>query len=175
MNDRVSANEALRYRRLSFYAEDVERFNEMLANFLRKANASCALLIDKEGHTVAKQGFVEKIDTQSLAALVAGSFASTRQVAKILGEPEFSVLFHQGANQNIHVTLVGDRTLQVSVFPQNVKTGMIQVLSKELAEQVLGLLNSIENRSEDEAPQETLSDNFSDDMKDQLDNLFGDL
>ncbi len=175
MNDNVSANEALRYRRLSFYAEDVERFNQVLSNYLGKANATCALLIDKEGHTVAKQGFLDKLDTQSLAALVAGSFASTRQVAKILGEPEFNVLFHQGSNQNIHITLVGERTLQVSVFSKNVKTGMIQVLSKELAEQVLNILTEIENRSEEDKPQEKLSETFSEDIKDQLDNLFGDL
>lgn len=175
MNDNVSANEALRYRRLSFYAEDVERFNHILAHYLTKANATCALLIDKEGHTVAKQGFLDKLDTQSLAALVAGSFASTRQVAKLLGEPEFNVLFHQGSNQNIHITLVGERTLQVSVFSKNVKTGMIQVLSKELAEQVQTLLNEIENRAEGDGPKEELSETFSEDIKDQLDNLFGDL
>ncbi len=175
MSDEVSANEALRYRRLSFYAEDVERFNEVLANYLRKANASCALLIDKEGHTVAKQGFLDKLDTQSLAALVAGSFASTRQVAKILGEPEFNVLYHQGSTQNIHITLVGERTLQVSVFNKNVKTGMIQVLSKELAEQIKTLLDEIENRKPEDAPQEELAETFTEDIKDQLDNLFGDL
>lgn len=175
MSNDVSDNEALRYRRLSFYAEDVERFNEVLSNYLRKANASCALLIDKEGHTVAKQGFLDNLDTQSLAALVAGSFASTRQVAKLLGEPEFNVLYHQGSTQNIHITLVGERTLQVSVFNKNVKTGMIQVLSKELAEQIKVLLDDIENRKPEDGPHEELAENFTEDIKDQLDNLFGDL
>lgn len=175
MEEHVSENEALRYRRLSFYAEDIDRFNEVLANYLRKANATCALLIDKEGHTVAKQGFVDNIDTTSLAALVAGSFASTREVAKILGEPEFNVLFHQGSTQNIHITLVGERTLQVSVFSSNVKTGMIQVLSKELAGHVKLLLDNIANRAPEDQPTEELDSNFSDDMKDHLDDLFGDL
>lgn len=174
---RISENEALRYRRLAFYSEDIERFNEAMSAFNKKSSARCVLLIDKDGHAVAKQGFLQDMDSASLAALVAGSFASTREVAKQLGEPLFNVQFHQGESQSIHIRLVGDRTLQVSVFDSAVKPGMVQVYTKDLAGKIEEILTSIEKRQEeggnDDGP--TLDEGFSNEMKSHLDDLFGDL
>ena len=171
----TSENQAMRYRRLAFYSEDVERLNEQLNNFVKKSNAVCALLIDKEGHMVAKQGFIERIDTQALAALVAGSYASTREVAKLLGESEFSILFHQGQDHSILLLLIGDRTLQVTVFSSATKQGLIQVMSTELAQKIGGILDEIANRSEAEVKTENLESGYSDEMNQKLDDLFGDL
>lgn len=171
----INENQAMRYRRLAFYSEDVERLNEALAAFVKKADAVCALLIDKEGHMVAKQGFVDRIDTQALAALVAGSFASTREVAKLLGEVEFSVLFHQGAQHSILLLLIGDRTLQVTVFSSSAKQGLIQVMSNELAQKVGIVLTEIAERPETSERQEQLDSDFSAGINEKLDDLFGDL
>ena len=172
----VSDNDALRLRRLVFYAADIDRINAVLLAFVKKANAQSALVIDKEGHMVARQGFFKQ-DTSALSALVSGSFASTREVARLLGEPEFRVLFHQGQGQSIHITLLGERTLCVIVFSSAIKAGMIQVLCKELAVQLEAILNEAAKRKpEDQEKQnEGLGKNFSDEMKNQLDALFGNL
>lgn len=173
---RISENEALKYRRLAFYADDIERLNNLLSTGVKKSSAICILLIDKDGHLVAKQGFMQKIDSASLSALVAGSFASTAQVAKLLDEDGFDVLFHQGSSKSIHIRLVGERTLQVGVWPSDIKGGMIQVYTKELAASIGEVIEEIANRSEDDAPADAgLSEGFSDEMKSHLDNLFGDL
>lgn len=125
---------------------------------------------------VARQGFFKQ-DTAALSALVSGSFASTREVARLLGEPEFRVLFHQGQGQSIHITLLGERTLCVIVFSSAIKAGMIQVLCKELAVQLEAILNEAAKRKpEDQEKQnEGLGKNYSDEMKNQLDALFGNL
>lgn len=170
----VSDNEALRLRRLVFYAADIDRINATLLAFVKKANAHCCLVIDKEGHMVAKQGFLANLDSTALSALVAGSFASTREVAKLLGEQEFSVLFHQGADHAIHITLIGGRTLQIAVFNSQVKPGMIQVLTKELAGQLTTILEEASTRQPSEAEPKLGSD-FTDEVKNQLDSLFGGL
>lgn len=171
----VSDNDALRLRRLVFYAADVDRINAVLLAFVKKANAQSALVIDKEGHMVARQGFFKQ-DSSALSALVSGSFASTREVARLLGEPEFRVLFHQGQGQSIHITLLGERTLCVTVFGSAVKAGMIQVLCKELAVQLEAILNEAAKRKpEEQEKNEGLGKNFSDEMKNQLDALFGNL
>ncbi len=171
----VSDNDALRLRRLVFYAADIDRINAVLLGFVKKANAQCALVIDKEGHMVARQGFFKQ-DSSTLAALVSGSFASTREVARLLGEPEFRVLFHQGQGQSIHITLIGERTLVVTVFASSVKAGMIQVLCKEVAGQLEAVLNDAQRRKpQEEANNEGLGKNFTDEMKNQLDSLFGNL
>lgn len=172
----VSDNDALRLRRLVFYSQDIDRINATLLAFIKKANAQCAMVIDREGHMVARQGFFRN-DSSTLAALVSGSFASTREVAKLLGETEFTVLFHQGKDQSIHVSLVGERSLVVTVFASAVKAGMIQVLGKELAGQLAVILDEASRRSAQDAPPEAanLGKQFSEEMKQQLDSLFADL
>ena len=170
----VSDNEALRLRRLVFYAADVDKINTVLLAFVKKANAHCCLVIDKEGHMVAKQGFLANLDSTALSALVAGSFASTREVAKLLGEKEFNVLFHQGPEYSIQVSLVGERTLQIAVFGSTVKPGMIQVLSKELAHQLEGVLEAAAQRKPDDN-EPKLGKDFTSEVKNQLDSLFGNL
>lgn len=177
MNQPVSENQALRYRRLAFYAEDVERLNEALLAFVKKSNARSVLLIDKDGHLVSRQGLFEKADSSALAALVAGSFASTREVAKQLGEAEFKVLFHQGRTTSIHITLVGERTLQVAVFDVQVKAGIIQVLARDLAQRLDVILAEIAARPPKAAddPAASLDQNFTEAAKKNLDDLFGGL
>ena len=173
-SDQVSANEALRLRRLVFYAADGDRINQGLLAFVKKSGAIAAMLIDQEGHLVARQGFkAGEGDGQALAALVAGSFTSTRQVAKILGEKDFRVMAQQGTETSMHIMLLGERTLQVAVFPTAVKPGMIQVFCKELAIQMEGILTEAAQRAPDETQQ--LGQDFSTAMKGQLDDLFGNL
>ena len=54
------------------------------------------------------------VDT--ISALVAGSFAATKEMARLLGEDEFTAMFHQGERDNIQLSLVGDRTLLTILF-----------------------------------------------------------
>ena len=74
---KMSKNEKLRHDRLTFYREDIDRIDKLLAEFLRLSGAKCALLIDKEGHLVTKRGELRTIDIDTISALVAGSFAET--------------------------------------------------------------------------------------------------
>ena len=56
----VSENQMLRYRRLAFYAQDIDQFNEQLTAFLKKSSARCVLLIDRDGHTVANKASLRR-------------------------------------------------------------------------------------------------------------------
>ncbi len=124
---------------------------------------------------VARQGFkTAGADPTALAALVAASFVSTRQVAKLLGEAEFTTMSQAGGQHAIHVQLVGARTLEVAIFPISVKPGMIQVYCKEMAKELEGILADAVKRQDTE-PEQKLDAAFSSDMKDQLDKMFGDL
>ncbi len=171
----VGANEAMRLRRLVFYAADTDRFNALLSAFVKKSGALSAMVIDQEGHMVARQGFkIADADPTALAALVAASFVSTRQVAKLLGEKEFTTMSQTGGQHAIHVQLIGSRTLEVAVFPVSVKPGMIQVYCKELAKELDAVLVAAAERKEDDQTPK-LEKGFSKDMKDALDKMFGDL
>lgn len=110
--------------------------NDCLRGYLRESQAKCVILVDRDGQMLARQGFTQDLDTVSLAALTAGAIASTQEIARLLGEPEFSVLFHQGQHDHIHFSLVGSRAIMMSVFDERTTIGLIRLV----ASKTVGLL-----------------------------------
>jgi len=129
----------LRESRLVFYKEDVDSIDAILDAFLKQSAAKCALLIDKDGHMVTQRGYTKQIDLDTISALVAGSFAATREMAKLLGEEEFSALFHQGKSDNIQLSLVGDRALLTAIFDDATTVGMVRLYAAEAAKRLATL------------------------------------
>jgi len=162
----------LREERLIFYREDIAKIDEVLAEFLEVSAAKCALLVDKEGHMVTKKGNTSSFDIDTICALVAGSFAATKEMARLLGETEFSVLFHQGKRDNIQLTLVGDTTLLTVIFDDKTTLGMVRLYATEAADQ----LNEIFQRRKilKHRPEQHIHQDFQADAQDKLDDVFGD-
>ena len=128
----MTKDSKLRRDRLVFYARDVDRLDAQLDGFLELSNARCALLIDKDGHLVTRRGEPVQGSLESVSALIAGSFAATREMARLFGEETFSNLFHQGARDCIQVSLVGERSLFVIVFDE--RTNLGQQVSRDIRE-----------------------------------------
>lgn len=153
------------------YEEEVSTINELLKKMLKGAEAKCALLVDKDGHLITRQGFTHALDTTALAALLAGSFASTKEIAKLVGEPEFSVLFHQGKKDHIHMSIVGERSILVVIFDDRTTIGMVRLYAKEGAKELSRVFQNILDR---EQPTDGISDDFSDKAQERLDDIFQD-
>ncbi len=118
----------------------LERIHRALLILLRESEAKCAVLVDQDGQCITKKGFTRHLDTDSLAALVAGSFASTRAMAKLVGENEFTVLFNQGQKDSIHNILVDDDTILSLLFDDRTTIGMVRLYSKVAAEKISEVL-----------------------------------
>jgi predicted regulator of Ras-like GTPase activity (Roadblock/LC7/MglB family) len=119
---------------------------------------------------VTKAGSTDDFDMQAVSALVAGSYAATREMARLLGEEEFSVLFHQGRKDNIQLTLIGDRTILATVFDERTTIGMVRLYAKEASEKLTKIFVDIHGRHRE--GDETLGTEFSESAKNQLDNFF---
>ena len=169
--DQVPDDEQLRQNRLIFYEEDVDKINTCLEGFLERSQANCALIVDVEGHLVTKKGFTQSLDTTSIAALVAGSFASTRALAKNLGEKEFSVIFHQGDKESIHIALIADRCLIVIIFDDRTTIGMVRHYAKEVTEELSGILDKIATK-EEQGPNPITDTSFRREAETKLDEFF---
>jgi predicted regulator of Ras-like GTPase activity (Roadblock/LC7/MglB family) len=141
----MSDAEKLREQRLVFYKADMDKIDKLLKDFLQLTNSTCALLVDKDGHLVTQQGKTT-YDTDTVSALVAGSFAATKQMAKLLGEEEFSVMFHQGARDSIQLTLIGERTILAVIFSDKTTVGMVRLYSTEIAKKMGQLFKDIAGR-----------------------------
>lgn len=166
---RMSQNERLRHDRLTFYKDDVDRIDKLLAEFLRLSGAKCALLIDKEGHLVTKRGELRTIDIDTISALVAGSFAATKEMARLLGEDEFTAMFHQGERDNIQLSLVGDRTLLTILFDDRTTVGMVRLYASETAKKLADIYRDAMNRKDVDPG---LGEAYGSDAKKTLDKLF---
>ena len=167
MND----TERLRHERLVFYREEITKIDSMLKDLVKLSGAKCALMIDKDGHLVARTGAMKEFDLDTIAALVAGSFAATREMARVLGEDEFTVLFHQGAKGSIQLSLVGERTILAVIFNDQTTVGMVRLYTQETSKKLSQLFDSLENSSREAAVE--LSADYEKSAKDRLDSLFG--
>ena len=170
---KLTSDEALRYDRLRFYEEDVAKIDKLLSEFLRLSGAKCALLIDKDGHTVTRRGEVKTVDMDTISALVAGSFAATKEMARLLGEEEFTALFHQGQRDNIQLSLVGDRTLLTILFDDRTTVGMVRLYANETANKLAEIyVECLRKMDSDEPGNPELDEDYGDSAKAKLENLF---
>lgn len=173
---KADINQMLRYKRLVFYSEEIDKFNELLTDFLDSTQAKAALIVDVEGHLVTKMGYTKSFDTESLSALIAGSFASTKQVAKILGEEEFNEIYHQGKNDSIYIIVVRDRSMVVVIFDDRTTIGMVKFYAENLSRDLGAVIDEAAEkaaRGEGNEEDNLLTDDFSDSMQNKLDDLFG--
>lgn len=160
----------LRAESLVFYEHDVQRLESELDGFLELSGARCALLIDKDGHLVTRRGEPLSSSVDSIAALIAGSFAATKELARLFGEEEFAIMFHQGARESIQLQLIGDRTLLSIVFDDRTNLGLVRFYAQETANHLEEILEELAARPPGDGP--TLADSFSSDASAALDNLF---
>ena len=89
------------------YEEEFNQIKAIISKLRVDANAKVVFLVDKNGQQIAAHGEIENLDTTSLASLTAGNVAATDGLARLIGEKEFSILFHEGEKDNIHISIVG--------------------------------------------------------------------
>ena len=118
---------------------------------------------------MTKRGELRTIDIDTISALVAGSFAATKEMARLLGEEEFTAMFHQGERDNIQLSLVGDRTLLTILFDDRTTVGMVRLYAGETAKKLADIYRDALNR---DPVDEGLDEEFGSDAKNKLDNLF---
>jgi predicted regulator of Ras-like GTPase activity (Roadblock/LC7/MglB family) len=147
--------------------EQIDKINAAMLRMIKKAEAKCALLVDKDGHLITRQGFTQTLDTTALSALLAGSFASTKEIARLVGEPEFSVLFHQGQKDHIHISLVGERCILAIVFDDRTTIGMVRLYAKETADRLKEIISEAT-----EGSAIGLDDVFSESAQSKIDDVF---
>lgn len=128
------------------YEEDLRAMDGELSRFLDESAAGCALLVQRDGQLVAKQGHTQRLDVESLAALAAGAFAATKEIARLVGEPEFSVLFHEGDQEHIHVSLVADAMIMVTIFDDRTTIGMVRLYASETSARLTQVVERVQER-----------------------------
>lgn len=117
--------------------EQLEQIEEILSQKLVKLGVDCAIIIDMAGNIITvKDNQKSKYDIYSFAALAAGNFATVDAMAKLVGESEFSLLFHKGQDTNIHFSKIDDELLLISMFGRDISLGFLRLNVVEAIEQI---------------------------------------
>lgn len=155
---------------LVMYEEEFERINNILSRLWVDANAKIVFLVDKNGQQIAAKGDLEKVDTTSLASLTAGNVAATDGLARLIGEKEFSILFHEGERDNIHISIVAQRLILVVIFDERSSLGLVRLRVRKAAQELEDVLNAMANKAAQQG-QAPVSP-FAEITDEDIDNLF---
>jgi len=117
--------------------EQLEQIDTILTDKLIKLGVDCVIIIDMAGNIItAKDNSENKYDVYSFAALAAGNFATVDAMAKLVGEEEFSLLFHKGQDQNIHFSKIDEELLLISMFGQDISLGFLRLNVVDVIEKI---------------------------------------
>lgn len=156
---------------LVMYEEEFERIKQLLESLRMDASAKIVFLVDKNGQQIAAVGEVNLVDATSLASLTAGNVAATDGLAKLIGEKEFSILFHEGRKDNIHISIVGQRLILVVIFDERSSLGLVRLRVRKASADIDRVLNEMETKAQMVGTLETVSP-FAEITDDDIDALF---
>jgi predicted regulator of Ras-like GTPase activity (Roadblock/LC7/MglB family) len=115
---------------------DSSSYSRILEELIANSKALTVLLITKQGTVLATAGDTGYLNSTAVAALVAGMFTATREVARLVGENQFSILLQQGELRHIHISLVASESMMVIIFEDHNRIGMVRHHAKKAGEQL---------------------------------------
>jgi predicted regulator of Ras-like GTPase activity (Roadblock/LC7/MglB family) len=157
---------------LVMYDEEFKQINAVIEKLLREANSKVIFLVDKNGQLITGVGETERFDTTSLASLTAGNIAATGGLAKLIGEKEFSILFHEGEKDNLHISIVAGRVILVVLFDNRSSLGLVRLRVKKASEELTGIFTGLMKKAEEKEKSGDTDFPFAEITDDDIDNLF---
>jgi predicted regulator of Ras-like GTPase activity (Roadblock/LC7/MglB family) len=154
------------------YEEEFQEINVVIERLLQEANAKVIFLVDKNGQLISGVGDTERFDTTSLASLTAGNIAATGGLAKLIGEKEFSILFHEGEKDNLHISIVGGRVILVVLFDSRSSLGLVRLRVKKSSDELSAIFEKLLKKAEDKEKRGASDFPFAEITDDDIDNLF---
>jgi predicted regulator of Ras-like GTPase activity (Roadblock/LC7/MglB family) len=127
---------------------DHTRFLSAMERLRHEANARLVFLLDKNGQQIASAGELGSMDPTSLASLTAGNVAATDGLAKLIGEREFSILFHEGEHDNLHINVIGGLVILVVLFDERSSLGLVRLRVKKASVELGSVVEEIVLRAE---------------------------
>ena len=152
----------------SFTQDDADNISRILLNFLAETNSRSALLVDRSGQLVTTVGEQPQFDATAFATLAAADFSANDQLAKLIGETDFTTLFHQGERDSMYVADVARRLILVVLFDQRTTLGLVRLRLKAAVND----LNAVFTRPQDSQPADLGASHLLAGAEDDIDRLF---
>ncbi len=104
-----------------------------LAQEIMGEGISSVLIIDNAGCLIVGVGNKPSRDVTSLAAVAAANYAATQEIARLIGEQDFVLLFYKGDNESFHFTRVGEEYIIITIFENSLSLGLLRLKIAEAA------------------------------------------
>ena len=161
-------------RDLVLYEEEFGKIKQALLRLHQDTSAMLVFLVDKNGQQIAAVGDMSTLDPAALASLTAGTVAATDGLARLIGEEEFSILFHEGEKDNIHISIVARRVILVVIFNGRASLGLVRLRARRATVELEAVFEEIAGKIDREKlalPAERDAP-FSEITDDDIDRLF---
>ncbi len=161
---------------LVLYDEEFQKIRQALQRLLQDVSARLVFLVDRNGQQIAAAGDVGSLDVASLASLAAGNVAATDGLARLIGEKEFSILFHEGEKDSLHISIVARRVILVVIFDDRVSLGLVRLRVRRATAELETVFGEMARRGESRkvAHAPALESAFSEITDEDIDRLFSD-
>lgn len=157
---------------LVLFDEELVKIEKIIAQLHSDARSKIVFVVDKNGQQIAAAGEIGDIDPTSLASLTAGNVAATDGLAKLIGEKEFSILFHEGEKDNVHISIVANRVILVVIFDDRSSLGLVRLRVKKTSHELANIFETIIEKAM-KHENEGLGSAFTEITDEDIDNLFG--
>jgi len=159
----------------AIFEEDFWAINNVLDDLLKSSKAGNVMLIDRTGQLVSHCGPDVDFDLTSFASLCAADFEANYQLARLIGENDFSTLYHQGAQDSMFLGKIAKGVVLVVLFDKSTTLGLVRLRVRhavaELDKIIEGLYDKLEFRNEE---YDAFDETFTREVEAEIDSLFAD-
>ncbi len=157
------------------YEKEYWAITSALEDLLRGSRARQVLLIDRTGQLIAQSGEDVEFDLASFSSLCAADFEANYQLAKLIGENDFSTLYHQGVRESMYLGKIARGVVLVVLFDRRTTLGLVRLRVKaaagELNQVIEDLYDRLQFRNEE---YDGIDESFTREAEAEIDALFAD-
>lgn len=125
---------------------DIDAVSGALDRLLKATGAHSAMVVDRSGQLVTVAGQPVEFDTTSFATLAAADFSANDQLARLIGEADFTSLAHEGENESLYFVDVAHRLLLVVLFDKQTTLAIVRMLAPAVGAELAVIFNSALSR-----------------------------
>lgn len=127
--------------------EQHESLQKILTQLSSELEAKGLLLSDYGGNILVEVLPVGSENVETLAALAAGSFVATRELAGLIGEKEFRWIFHMGHQTSIYIQCIAAHYLVFAILGNRTTQGLAKLYVEKSSAQLERILLKAEKQS----------------------------
>ena len=159
----------------AIFEEDYWSINNVLDDLLASSQASNIILIDRTGQLITQCGPDVEFDLTSFASLCAADFEANAALAELIGEDDFSTLYHQGARESMYLAKIERGVVLTVIFGQETTLGLVRLRVKRAVDELDNIIEALYEKLEYRNEEYDAFDNdFAEGVEAEIDNLFAD-